>query len=213
MASTSWREEKHISARANDRAWGNLVDILSTHEIFNQPPPFVDVNLAALDAPLMSAVAVFGAPDDREALFAHGAAMGTAAMLDLARLANENPPKLKPYDPRGGRIDFVEFHPAYHELMRASVGAGLASSTWDRAAPEATRPAGHGHVARSAMHFITAGIKDGHLCPVTMTHAAVAALAAAPDHLAKLLPLIRSRRYDPSFRPFWEKNAPRSAWG
>ena len=101
----------------------------STHEVFNQTPPFVDVNLAGLDAPLMGAVRAFGRADDAQKLLAHGAAMGTADKLELARLANENPPKLKLYDPRGERIDFVEFHPAYHELMRTSIAAGLSSST------------------------------------------------------------------------------------
>ena len=182
----------------------------STHEVFNQTPPFVDVNLAGLDAPLMGAVRAFGRADDAQKLLAHGAAMGTADKLELARLANENPPKLKPYDPRGERIDFVEFHPAYHELLRTSIAAGLSSSTWEHVTPgsvEAGRHlAGNGHVARSAMHYVTAGVEDGHLCPVTMTHAAVAALVPVPEHLAKLLPLICSRNYDPTFRPFWEKS-------
>jgi putative acyl-CoA dehydrogenase len=181
----------------------------STHEVFNQTPAFVDVNLAALDTALMGAVRSFGQPEDIERLLAHGAAMGTSDQLDLARLANENPPKLKPFDARGARIDFVEFHPAYHELMGESIAAGLSSSTWEKnasiPADARRRRAGSGHVARSAMHYVTAGVEDGHLCPVTMTHAAVAALATAPKHLAKLLPLICSRNYDPAFRPFWEK--------
>ncbi|SEE21745.1 putative acyl-CoA dehydrogenase [Rhizobiales bacterium GAS191] len=182
----------------------------ATHEVFNQTPPLVDVNLAALDAPLIGAVQAFGEAGDGEALLAHGAKLGTGEHLDLGRVANENPPQLKPFDARGNRQDYVEFHPAYHELMQQSIGAGLASSTWDKLPGEPSSPpgklAGVGHVARSAKHYVSAGVEAGHLCPVTMTHAGVAALGAAPGHLASLLPLIRSRRYDPSFKPFWEKS-------
>src|SRR5437764_11287206 len=38
-----------------------------------------------------------------------------------------------------------------------------------------------------------------------MTRASVAALAAEPEVLRRLLPKIRSRSYDKSFRPWWEK--------
>ena len=184
-------------------------DTLSTHEVFNQTPPFSGGNLALLDAALLAAVSAFGEHGDREALLAHGAALGTAEHLELGRIANENPPRLKAFDARGFRQDFVEFHPAYHELMRRSVGAGLASLSHEDEAglPDsaAGKVLGKGHVLRSAMYYLASGVEAGHLCPVTMTHAGIAALAAAPGQLARLLPLIRSRRYDPSFRPFWEK--------
>jgi putative acyl-CoA dehydrogenase len=181
---------------------------LSTHEVFNQTPPLCDVDLVALDAPLRGAVGAFGETGDEVALAAHGAALGRADVLELGRIANENPPKLKTFDARGFRQDLVEFHPAYHELMRRSIEAGLASSTYEgqSAMPAAGKIAGKGHVLRSAKHYVTSGVEDGHLCPVTMTHAGVAALGAAPERLEVLLPLILSRRYDPSFRPFWEKD-------
>jgi putative acyl-CoA dehydrogenase len=184
-------------------------DPISTHEVFNQTPAFGDLNLATLDAALMSAVEAFGATSDTEKLLAHGAALGKPEHLELGRVANENAPKLRTFDARGVRQDVVEFHPAYHELMRQSIAAGLASSTYEGAAAlplsASGKVQGKGHVRRSAMYYLASGVEAGHLCPVTMTHAGVAALAAAPAALAQLLPLIRSRQYDPSFRPFWEK--------
>ena len=96
----------------------------------------------------------------------------------------------------------MEFHPAYHAVMRASMGDGLHSSTWDDG-----DPAGRGHVVRAARIRMVAGVESGHVCPMTMTHASVAALAAAPNRLKDWLPKIRSRHYDPRFIPFWEKSS------
>jgi len=181
----------------------------TTHEVFNQTPPLVDVNFAALDQPLLGALDAFGVKGDATHLAKQGAMLGTAAHLELARLANENPPKLKIFDARGLRQDLVEFHPAYHELMRRSMEAGLASSTFESLPADRVltngKLHGKGHVARSALHYLMSGVEAGHLCPVTMTHAGSAALASAPTHLKALMPLIASRVYDASFRPFWEK--------
>jgi putative acyl-CoA dehydrogenase len=90
---------------------------LDTHEVLNQTPPFQDANLVALDRPLLDALRVNGVDADAENLPGFGAEWGAAERLDLGRLANENPPKLKTHDPRGERADRVEFHPAYHALM------------------------------------------------------------------------------------------------
>lgn len=172
-----------------------------THDVLNQTPPFGDVNLIAANRPLLDALKASGVDTETEGLSAFGAAWGSAERLDIGRLANENPPKLRTHDSRGYRIDAVEFHPAYHLLMRASMEDGLHASTWEE--PET----GHAHVARAARLYTAAGVESGHICPITMTHAAVAALAASPGRLAEWLPRIRSRDYDSRFIPFWEKTA------
>src|SRR5215207_7170906 len=173
-----------------------------THDVLNQTPPFGDVNLIAINRPLLDAVKASGVDaTEAEGLVAFGEAWGSAERLDLGRLANENPPKLRTHDARGYRIDAVEFHPAYHLLMRASMEDGLHASTWDE--PRS----GHAHVARAALIYTAAGVESGHICPITMTHASAAALAASPNRLAEWLPKIRSRSYDSRFIPFWEKSA------
>ena len=181
----------------------------ATHEVFNQTTPFVDVNLAALDKPLLGALEAFGDAGAAPSAIAQAAGLGAAENFELARLANENPPKLKVFNARGERQDFVEFHPAYHALMRQSIAAGLASSTFEGSAALLAsgkgKPRGKEHVARSALHYLMSGIEAGHLCPVTMTHAGVAALAVAPTLLKTLMPRVGSRIYDASFKPFWEK--------
>ena len=178
-----------------------MSDRHDTHEVFNQTPPFSDVNLVASNRPLLDVLKASGVDPEAEGLIAFGAAWGSAERLDIGRLANENPPKLRTHDARGYRIDAVEFHPAYHVLMRASMEEGLHASTWDEPAT------GHAHLVRAARLYTAAGVESGHVCPITMTHASVAALAAAPNRLVEWLPKIRSREYDSRFIPFWEKTA------
>src|SRR6202008_3425426 len=89
-----------------------------THEVFNQSPPYEDVDLFASDAPLVGAVAAFGAGGEAAAPSAFARHWGAGEMGDHGRLANDNPPKLRTFDAKGFRLDTVAFHPSYHPLMR-----------------------------------------------------------------------------------------------
>jgi putative acyl-CoA dehydrogenase len=175
---------------------------LDTDEVFNQSPPYEDIGLFTSDRPLQEAVAANGAGDEAPALEAFGRQWGTAEMFSLARRANENPPKLYTFDPKGLRRDVVEFHPAYHELMRKSVGAGLHASTWTPAGARAAPPA---EVARAARYYMASQVESGHLCPITMTRAALAALSANPALLSQVAPKVVTAEYDPEFRPWRQK--------
>ena len=53
---------------------------------------------------------------------------------------------------------------------------------------------------------MAAQVETGHLCPITMTRAAFAALAVEPDVVARVAAKIVTRSYDADFRPFWEKS-------
>jgi putative acyl-CoA dehydrogenase len=171
-------------------------------EVLNQSPPYVDIDLYASDRPLQNAVAANGGERDAVALSAFGKRWGTAEMFDLAGAANDNPPELKTFDAKGFRRDVTEFHPAYHHFMAESVAAGLAASTWRQDATPASAPA---QVTRAARFYMAAQVETGHLCPITMTRAAVAALAVERALVAEFMPKIMSRRYDLHFRPWWEK--------
>src|SRR6202140_4058460 len=171
----------------------------ATHEVFNQSPPFEDVDLYALDRPLVEAVAANGGASAKKGLSEFGQHGGPAAMAERGRLANENTPKLRTFDSKGNRRDQVEFHPAYHELMARSAHAGLHNSTWTVDGRPAAGPA---EVVRGAKFYMAAGVETGHLCPITMTRASVAALAVQPDLLAKAMPVIATRAYDPTFAPW-----------
>src|SRR6476660_4484830 len=110
----------------------------STHEVFNQSPPFEDVDLYGVDRPLVDAVAGNGGASAQSELSEFGKHWGSAAMAERGRIANENTPKLRTFDSRGNRRDEVEFHPAYHELMAHSAHAGVHNRPGTR---QASRPA------------------------------------------------------------------------
>src|SRR5438552_6866726 len=174
----------------------------AAHEVFNQSPPFVDVDLYAMDRPLLEAVAANGGAAAEKELSEFGRHWGSAAMAERGRVANENTPKLRTFDSRGVRRDEIEFHPAYHELMAHSAHAGGHNSTWDAQGKPA---GGAAEVVRAARFYMASQVETGHLCPITMTRASVAARAVQPDLLAKVMPVIATRAYDPSFAPWWTK--------
>jgi putative acyl-CoA dehydrogenase len=174
----------------------------ATHEVFNQSPPFENVDLFAVDPPLVDAVRANGGAAAERELSAFGKLWGSSAMADRGRVANENTPKLRTFDARGNRRDQVEFHPAYHELMAHSAHAGVHNSTWTADG----KPAGDAaEVVRAAKFYIAAQVETGHLCPITMTRASVAALAMQPDLLERVMPVLSTRSYDPTFAPWWQK--------
>ncbi len=176
------------------------------YQAFNQSPPFENVDLFKSDPALADAVTAYGGEAETkaefEALSAFGRQWGSGGMFALGRQANENPPKFHAFDAEGFRRDVVEFHPAYHDLMRASTASGLHASTWTPAGQRALPPA---EVARGARFYMAAQVETGHLCPITMTRAAMAPLAVEPALARDFAPKIVARSYDPEFRPWWDK--------
>jgi putative acyl-CoA dehydrogenase len=164
---------------------------------FNQSPAFGDVDLFGADRPLADAAQRAGL--DLAALSVCGRDYGAAETLDLGRVANENPPKIRLMDGKGNRLDFVEFHPAYHALMAKSIGHGIHASTHDGS--DSTSPVS----ARAVRLYLATQAESGHMCPITMTHACIGALRSEPALLAKWLPQIGTRTYDPRPLPWWEK--------
>ena len=173
----------------------------ATHEVFNQSPPFEDVNLFTTDRALMEAVNREGGGSAVRRLTAFGEACGSAAAFERGRLANENPPRLRPFDSKGRRLDVVEFHPAYHECMAVSLAEGLHCSSWDHLAEPDGKPAPGANVARSAGCYMAIQMEAGHQCPVTMTNAAVPTLRLQPEIAQAWLPKLLARVYDKSFKP------------
>ncbi len=133
----------------------------------------------------------------------HGQWVGSEEAQDLARLANENPPKLRAIGPKGDRLDLVEFHPAYHALMRKGAAIGLNGSIWETDEGEE----GYRHLARAVRFMLTSQLENGHTCPLTMTNASVAPLQAASGLMKDWHSKIVCREYDASQKPPAQKVA------
>src|SRR5688572_10963361 len=120
-----------------------MASTFRTHDVVNQPPPLTGYDVFSADAALADAVEREGAGWALEELRELGRAAGRPDVQELGRLANANPPVLHTHDRYGNRIDVVDYHPAYHELMTTSIGYGLHAAPWSDERPGA-------HVARAA---------------------------------------------------------------
>ena len=176
------------------------LEVLSagTHAVVNQAPPLVDYNLFKTDGVLVEALEREGAGWARARLEEFGRLTGTEEAIRWGFQANENPPLLHTHDRFGHRIDEVEFHPAWHSLMRLSIEHGLASLPW-------TEQKQGAHVARAALMLLASENEAGHTCPVSMTYAVVPALRKQPDLAREWEPHIHRLKYDPRARPVSEK--------
>ncbi len=104
--------------------------LLGTHEVTNQPPPLVDCNLYDADPALKEALHREGAGWAEDKVRAMGAAVGSERVLELGAAANRHPPELRSFDRFGSRIDEVEYHPAYHELMALGIAHQVHAIAW-----------------------------------------------------------------------------------
>jgi putative acyl-CoA dehydrogenase len=163
-----------------------------THEVLNQVPPLTGFDVADDDALLTALHREGGGWADAE-LHELGLLAGSARIQDHARLANINKPVLRTHDARGHRVDEVDFHPSWHELMGIAVSHGLHAAPWSDSRPGA-------HVARAAKFMVWTQAEAGHGCPISMTYACVPALRQAPDLAAAYEPLLAAKVYDPGLR-------------
>jgi len=167
-------------------------------QVLNQPPPLADYNLFATDRDLREAVVREHAAWACSLLDEFGRRVGASEAIEWGALANQYPPVLHTHDRFGRRRDEVEFHPAWHHLMRLSVEAGISCLPWADARPGA-------HAARAALAMLASENEAGHVCPVSMTYSAVTVLREDSAVAAEWIPRICSRRYDPSYRPAEKK--------
>ncbi len=171
---------------------------MPTHEVLNQPPPLRDYNLFTCDRALGEAMEREGAGWAVPRATALGAICGRPEVIELGVQANASPPVLRTHDRYGHRIDVVEYHPAYHELMRLSIGHGMHALPW-------REPRAGAHVARAAMFYLTSQVDAGHGCPISMTYSAVPALRVEAKVAREWEPRLTSTHYDPDFKPASEK--------
>jgi len=169
-------------------------------EVSNQPPPLEPYNLFTSDIALREAVKREQAGWAEEGLTTLGATLGKPETIKLGFDANKYPPVLCTLDRYGHRLDEVEFHPAWHELMAIALRAGLHASPW-------AEPKAGAHVARAAGTYMLTQIESGVYCPIAMTYGSVPTLRQAPAIANQWLPKVFARDYDRRFMPAREKKS------
>ena len=167
-----------------------------THKVLNQAKPAAGFNAFTGDAVLRAAIAREApwAADRCEAL---GAIAGDDEVQELARLANRHLPELKTHDRFGNRIDWVDFHPSWHELM---------SLAWKHEVPNLAWRTNqkNGHYARAVLSYVWNQVESGTACPTGMAYASYAGFEAEPA-LAIWAEKVKGTEYEFSRREVADK--------
>jgi putative acyl-CoA dehydrogenase len=171
-----------------------------THEVLNQPPPLEAYSLYETDAALREGLAREGGTGFEAAVKAAGSALGSAEAFALGRQANRFTPELRTHDRFGHRIDEVEYHPAWHDVMRLAMAHRVHNLPWCHPQPGA-------QVARAALLSMLAQVEAGACCPITMTFAAWPVLRNDPALAQEWGPRLRGTAYEPRLAPAHEKQA------
>jgi putative acyl-CoA dehydrogenase len=173
---------------------------MPTHIVENQPPPLENYNLFSSDRVLSEATARQAPHVASDELVALGGLAGLPETLALGFEANEHPPELRSHDRFGNRIDEVRFNPAWHALLEHATAYGLHAAPWADRVP-------FPHVRRAAKFFVWSQVESGHGCPISMTYAAVPALALQPELAEVWIPAFVQRAYDPRLIPIAQKTS------
>ena len=159
----------------------------------NQACVLADFDALAQDAALQDAARAFASQEHADVfgpLGDLGAVAGSLEAREHALLANTHTPRHRPVDRFGSRVDAIDFHPSWHWFMERGVGFGLQGAPWTAASPDA-------HLTRAAGFVAWSGVEPGHVCPLTMTYAAVPALRADAALAERFAPALSVRSYDP----------------
>ena len=159
-------DASHPVVRTND------VSRFDTHAVNNQARPATGFNAFTGDVVLQNAIAR-EAPWAAERCERLGAMAGDERIQEAARLANRYVPELKTHDRFGNRIDWVDFHPAWHQLMELAYRSEVHSLAWTTTEPSP-------HYARAVLSYLWNQVEHGTGCPTGMAYAAYAGLLAEP---------------------------------
>ncbi len=174
------------------------ISSLPTHEVINTPPHMQDQNLWTDDIALREWTLLQGEAKATDHLENAGRAAGANETFEKANQANRNPPELRAFDRYGMRINQVEFHPAYHDLMELATSHQVHNFAWHN-------EGSGGHVGQSALTYMFSQPEGGVMCPMAMTYSVVPTLRTTPGIEAEWMPRIKSTRYDRRDIPAAEK--------
>ena len=179
-----------------ERNKDNLVDELVDYDPLGSDP--------ALQAALARAQAHRWLPGLQQ----HARTVSSAAFAQLADQANRHPPQLQPWDARGRRIDQVEFHPAWHQVLAHYRAQQLIDMPFADAPANAPIHTASGRwTAWAAGFYLHGQAEAGSLCPATMTTAAIPVLRKEPALWAQIARGISSAEHDARDAPVADKTA------
>ena len=176
------------------------VESAQTHRVFNQVPDLAYYNLFDSDPALRAALDRVGGGWHSDALSRYGARLGEREVQAWAADANRLTPELHTHSRIGERIDQVQFHPAWHNLL------ALLRSQQLQALPFAQPRAG-AWGARAAGYFLQAQVESGSLCPTTMTFASIPVMRHEPALFRDLEARLFSTEHDARDLPWRDKSA------
>ncbi len=166
-----------------------------THEVENMPPEMPNQNLYLGDEVLVAAVKREGVDWVQELAVKTGELTGSQQFRDIAHLANSEHPVLRTHDRIGRRIDMVDYHPAYHQLMAETYRMEAHSISWTT---KNKRP----QTGRSVLFYLWNQLENGVIsCPNGMSCSIVPLLQSDPEIGNRWLSKVLSTEYDP--RPLY----------
>ncbi len=172
---------------------------LPTHEVTNMPPHLGDQDLWRSDRALREGMEREGGGWAAEKLTAFGKIAGAAETFELADQANRHIPEMKSFDRYGMRVNQVEFHPAYHDLMALAIANEIPSFAWNHPGPGA-------QVIHAGLTYMLAQAEGGVLCPMAMTYSAIPPLRLAGKLGEEWMPRLLSTAYDRRDIPVEQKS-------
>ena len=171
-----------------------------THDVSNQAPDLHDYNLYDTDLALVAGIQGDLAAWHEADLSRYGAELGTQQTLHLGQLANQHVPALQSHDRFGNRIDVVDFHPSWHQLLAMQRRENLHAMPW-------SQPRTGAHIARTAAYYLQAQVESGSMCPITMTFASIPLLQQEEKLFAILKDKLFSREHDARDLPLQQKRS------
>lgn len=162
---------------------------LPTHDVVNMPPHIRDQDLWLDDTVLQQYIAQEGGGWATQKLARFGQIMGDDALFQKADQANRYVPQLKAFDRYGMRVNQIDYHPAYHDLISIAIANEVHSLPW-------THPNERGQVAFAGLVYMFSEVESGVLCPMSMTYSAIPTLQMTPSIAEEWIPRLLSTEYD-----------------
>ena len=125
-----------------------------THEVFNQSRPLENYDPYFSDAALNRFVSLKLSQNGKKVVRDHAEKCGSTEWMSLAELAEKNKPILRQFDNYGRRIDVIDYHQSYHQLMGLGIKSGAAAYGFKNCSDDGS------WITRAAIIYLQNQVKD-----------------------------------------------------